>query len=325
MPTEYEIVTSKLLCYTGEGFTGKRFELDVPLLDWYKRFQQDSALTCTSWENFRDPRETTYTKYTDIQRNKEIFVDGILEEIETTGYDRRISPRWLHVLSRVLAPLRYPGHGLQMLASYIGQMAPSGRIVITAALQSADEMRRVQRIAYRVRQIQQLYSGFATDSKALWETDPLWQPLRIAIEKLLVCYDWAESFVGLNLVLKPLVDELFMNHFSDLALREGDYLLGRVFYSLNEDCRWHREWSQALTRMVIEDNSHNTGTIQSWIDKWHPVAARAMQAFAPVFGGKLEDAQMPPLEGVAQTLDEYYGDYLYSMGLQPSSSDTLLF
>jgi toluene monooxygenase system protein E len=325
MPTEYEIVTSKLLCYTGEGFTGKRFELDVPLLDWYKRFQQDSALTCTSWENFRDPRETTYTKYTDIQRSKEIFVDGILEEIETTGYDRRISPRWLHVLSRVLAPLRYPGHGLQMLASYIGQMAPSGRIVITAALQSADEMRRVQRIAYRVRQIQEFYPDFATDSKALWETDPLWQPLRIAIEKLLVCYDWAESFVGLNLVLKPLIDELFMNHFSDLALREGDYLLGQVFYSLNEDCRWHREWSQALTRMVIEDNSHNTGTIQSWIAKWHPVAARAMQAFAPLFGGKLQDAQMPPLEGVAQKLNQYYRDYLSSMGLQPSSSGTLLF
>jgi Methane/Phenol/Toluene Hydroxylase len=79
MPTEYKIVTSKLLCYTGEGFTGKRFELDVPLLAWYKRFQQDSPLTCSSWENFRDPRETTYTKYTEIQRDKEIFVDGILD------------------------------------------------------------------------------------------------------------------------------------------------------------------------------------------------------------------------------------------------------
>jgi toluene monooxygenase system protein E len=319
MPTEYEIVTSKLLSYTGEGFTCKRFELDVPLLDWYKRFQQDSPLTCASWDNFRDPRETTYTKYTDIQRDKEIFVDGILEEIETSGYDRQISPRWLHVLSRVVAPLRYPGHGLQMLASYIGQMAPSGRIVITAALQSADEMRRVQRIAYRVRQLQELYPGFATYSKARWETDPLWQPLRMAIEKLLVCYDWAESFVGLNLVLKPLVDELFMNHFSDLALREGDYLLGRVFYSLNEDCRWHREWSQALTRMVIQDNSHNTGTIQGWIDTWHPVAARALQAFAPLFEGKLQDAEMPPLEGVTQKMDKYYRDYLSSMALQPSS------
>jgi len=322
MPTEYEIVTSKLLCYTGEGFTGKRFELDVPLLDWYKRFQQDSPLICSSWENFRDPRETTYTKYTEIQRDKEIFVDGILEEIDSSGYDGRLSPRWLHVLSRVVAPLRYSGHGLQMLAAYVGQMAPSGRIVITATLQAGDEMRRVQRIAYRVRQLQLIYPGFASDNKARWQTDPLWQPLRMAIEKLLICYDWAEAFVALNLVLKPLIDELFMNHLSDLALREGDHLLGRILYSLNEDCRWHREWSQALTRMVFEDNSHNIGTIQGWIEKWHPVAARAAQAFAPLFEGKLEDAQMPPFEGVPQKLDKLYRGYLSDMGLHPSISGT---
>ena len=324
MPTEYEIVTSKLLCYTGEGFTGKRFELDVPLLDWYKRFQQESPLTCTSWENFRDPRETTYTKYTEIQRDKEIFVDGILDEIEASGYDGQLSPGWLHVLSRVVAPLRYPGHGLQMVAAYIGQMAPGGRIVITATLQAGDEMRRVQRIAYRVRQLQHFYPGFAADSKALWQTDPLWQPLRLAIEKLLICYDWAEAFVALNLVLKPLVDEVFMNHLSEVALLEGDYLLGQVFYSLNKDCKWHREWSQALTRMVIEDNSQNIGTIQGWIEKWHPLAASALQAFAPLFEGKLEDAPMPLLEGVARKLDNFYRDYLSGMGLQPSISGTLL-
>jgi len=323
MPTEYEIVPSKLLCYTGEGFTGKRFELDVPLQDWYKRFQQESPLTCSAWEKFRDPRETTYTKYTEIQRDKEIFVDGILEEIEASGYDGQLSPRWLHVLSRVVAPLRYPGHGLQMVAAYIGQMAPSGRIVITAALQAGDEMRRVQRIAYRVRQLQQLYRGFAADSKARWQTDTLWQPLRMAIEKLLICYDWAEAFIALNLVLKPLIDEMFMNCLSELALREGDYLLGQVFYSLNEDCRWHREWSQVLTRMVIEDESHNNVTIQGWIEKWHPVAVRALQAFVPLFDGKLEEAQMPPLEGVTQKIDKYYRDYLSSMGLQPSIPGSL--
>jgi toluene monooxygenase system protein E len=325
MPSEYEIVTSKLLCYTGEGFTGKRFELDVPLQDWYKRFQQDSPLTCTSWEKFRDPRETTYTRYTEIQRDKEIFVDGILEEIDSSAYDARLSLPWLHVLSRVVAPLRYPGHGLQMLAAYVGQMAPGGRIVITAALQAGDEMRRVQRIAYRVRQLQQLDRGFAIDSKELWQTDSLWQPLRFAVEKLLTCYDWAEAFVGLNLVLKPLIDELFMTHFSDLALREGDHLLGQIFYSLNEDCRWHQEWSRALTRMVMEDNSQNQSTIQAWIEKWYPVAGRAVQAFAPVFEGELESAPMARLAGVAQKLDKYYRDYLSAMGLQPSISRTPLF
>jgi hypothetical protein len=77
--------------------------------------------------------------------------------------------------------------------------------------------------------------------------------------------------------------------------------------------------------MVIEDNSHNSATIQGWIEKWHPVAARAVQAFAPLFDGKLGDAHMPPLEGVSEKLDKYYRDYLSSMGLQPSISATLLF
>lgn len=317
MPTEYEIVTSKLLCYTGEGFTGKRFELDVPLKDWYRRYQEESPLTCTSWEKFRDPRETTYTRYTEIQRDKEIFVDGILEEIEMSGYDGQLSPHWLHVLSNGIAPLRYPGHGLQMIASYIGQMAPSGRIVIAAALQSADEMRRVQRIAYRTRQLQHFYAGFAADSKTRWENDTLWQPLRIAVERLLVCYDWAECFVGLNLVLKPLIDELFMNYLSELALREGDHLLGQVFYSLNEDCRWHRDWSRALIQIAIEDNSQNKRVIQSWIEKWHPVAARAVCGFAPIFQGTWTDVAMAPLEGVVEKLDTHYRDYIVSMGLQP--------
>ena len=71
------VVCEAVVVRDGEGFTGKRFELDVPLKAWYRRYQQESPLVCTSWEKFRDPRETTYTKYTDLQRGKEIFVFAI--------------------------------------------------------------------------------------------------------------------------------------------------------------------------------------------------------------------------------------------------------
>jgi toluene monooxygenase system protein E len=319
MPTEYEIVTSKLLCYTGEGFTGKRFELDVPLKDWYRRYQEESPLVCSSWEKFRDPRETTYTKYTDLQRRKEIFVDGILNEIELTGYDAYLRPAWLHIFPRVVAPFRYPGHGFQMIASYIGQMAPSGRITIAAALQSADEMRRIQRIAYRIRQLQQIYPAFADDSRSLWQADSMWQPLREVVERLLVTYDWAESFVGLNLVLKPLIDELFMNCLSDLAVCEDDYLLGQIFYSLNEDCQWHRQWSESLVRMAIEDNVRNRGTIQGWLNQWYPLAARAVQAFASLLENTSARSRTPLPQPVGEELDRYYRDYLGSMSLELAS------
>lgn len=316
MPSEYEIVTSKLLCYTGEGFTGKRFEIDVPLKDWYRRYQEESPLVCSSWEKFHDPRETTYTKYTRLQRDKEIFVDGILEEIECTGYDAHLRPEWLRTFARLVAPLRYPGHGFQMIASYIAQMAPSGRIAITGALQSADEMRRIQRIAYRIRQLQNIYPGFASDGRTLWQTDEIWQPLREAVEKLLVAYDWAESFVGLNLVLKPLIDELFMKHLSDLALRQDDYLLGQILFSLNEDCQWHRQWSQALVRMAIEDNSRNKGTIQDWIHRWYPLVTRAVYPFTRFLENDLGQANVAALQPVSETIDGDYRDYLRSMSLE---------
>ena len=313
MPDEYEIVTSKLLCYTGEGFTGKRFEVDVPLKQWYRQYQQESPFSCSSWEKFRDPRETTYTKYTQLQREKEVFVDGILDEIDVKGYDKEISPTWLPALSRLVAPLRYPGHGFQMLAAYVGQTAPSGRIAITAALQAGDEMRRVQRIAYRVRQLQLAFPGFADDSKRLWQNDPAWQPLRETIEKLLTAYDWGESFAGLNLVLKPLVDQLFMKHLSDLALERGDYLLGQIFFSLDEDCQWHRQWSQALVRMAIEDDARNLEVLQGWVNKWYGLAASAMEALAAVWENELPNRAR---ESVSRQVTRYSGQYLESMTLR---------
>jgi hypothetical protein len=180
-------------------------------------------------------------------------------------------------------------------------------------------MRRIQRIAYRVRQLQQIYPGFAADSRTLWQTDSMWQPLREVLEKLLIAYDWAESFVGLNLVLKPLVDEFFMKYLSDLALGEDDYLLGQIFYSLNEDCQWHRQWSESLVRMAIADHAHNRDQIQAWINRWYPLATRAVHAFASLFEDTLKQTKTPPLERTEPAINCYYRDYLGSMKLEIGS------
>src|ERR1700691_2497240 len=64
-----------------------------------------------------------------------------------------------------------------------------------------------------------------------------------------------------------MIDELFLKYMSDLALGQDDHLVGQVFYSLNEDCQRHRQWSQALTRTAIEDTTANHEVIQAWIDK----------------------------------------------------------
>src|SRR5262249_22918993 len=216
---------------------------------------------------------------------REMVVDGILEEIEATGYDRTLSARWAGWLEALVAPFRYRGHAFMMIAAYIAQMAPGGRIAVAATFQCGDEARRVERLAYRIRQLQLTFPGFASDSKSHWEREPRWQPLRECVERLLTTYDWGESFVALNLVLKPMIDELFMKHTSDLALGHNDHLLGRAFYSLNEDCQWHREWSRALVQAAIKDSPSNIDVIQTWIGKWRPRAMQAIDALSPLFEG----------------------------------------
>jgi toluene monooxygenase system protein E len=278
IPSDYEVATSRLLYYPGRGF-----EVNTPLQRWYQTFQQGSAFRCSDWEKFQDPRQTTYASYTELQASKEAYVDGLLESIDASDYDKKLSPVWIRILEKILPPLRYPCHGLQMASAYVAHMAPSGRIVAAGLFQAADEMRRVQRLAYRMRQIQAACPDFGRDSRSLWEKDPLWQPLREVLEKLLATYDWGEAFAGLNLALKPLVDEFFMVHIGRLAQEQGDPVLGQIFLSLNEDGQWHRRWAQALALTAIQDTPANGAVLQEWVEKWRAPALKAVKSFAPLF------------------------------------------
>ena len=276
-PTDYDIATSRLHYWTARGF-----EVKAPVSEWYERYQRGSDLRCRDWEQWGDPRQTTYTTYTTMQRTREAFVSGLLESI-SDDYDRDLSPQWVAVLDRVLAPLRYPGHGLQMVAAYIGQMAPSTRITIAATFQAADEMRRVQRLAYRMRQLQVTHPEFGSKARQTWQDDPIWQPLREIIETLLVTWDWGEALVALQFVLKPAFDELFMTQFGRLARAAGDDVLDRMFFSLNEDCGWHRAWSGSLLLTAIRDTPESIPAVERWIETWVPRVSRAIAAFHPIF------------------------------------------
>jgi toluene monooxygenase system protein E len=296
-PTEYDVATSRLHYWAGRGF-----EVKVPLDEWYARHQRGSPLSCTDWERFSDPRATTYTTYTAIQHARETFVEGLLESLDD-DYDRRLSPPWLAVLDRVLAPLRYPVHGLQMAAAYVGHLAPASRITIAAAFQAADEVRRTQRLAYRMRQLQETYPAFGHDARARWQDDPPWQPLREALERLLVTWDWGEALVALQLVVKPAFDELFMTQLGRLARASGDDVLERMLFSLDADCRWHRQWSAALVSAAVRDTPGNASHVETWIARWTPRAIPALAAFRPVFENLELPASVPSFEAVIEDVE----------------------
>jgi toluene monooxygenase system protein E len=283
VPSEYEVVSTNL-----HYSYPHRFELPAgnAIVDWYERHREGSAFSARDWEMFADPRRTTYRDYNTLQDARENVIDGLLGEIDATGYDDDLVDDWVAFLNRSYAPLRFPTHGLQMLASYIAQMAPASRITNCASFQAGDELRRQQRIAYRTAQIADHRDGIDISAhRRLWEEADVFQPLRELIERALVCYDWGESFVATNLVIKPCVDRLINQELAGtMASANGDFMLRNIHFSLDEDARWHRDWSATLTRMAFQDTPTNRDVIAKWIAKWEPLAARAVQALAQVAG-----------------------------------------
>jgi toluene monooxygenase system protein E len=282
IPTEYELMSTDL-----HYNYPRRFELPAgnPVVDWYYRNREGSALQARDWDQFADPRRTTYRIYTQLQDGREDVVDGLLREIDETEYDARLDDEWVRFLDRWYSPLRFPVHGLQMLAAYVAQMAPSSRITNCASFQMGDEMRRVQRIAYRTVQLAgpPFDDEAAARQRAAWEEAAAFQPLRELIERALVAYDWGESFIVTNAVIKPRIDRLVNQDIAGtLATANGDPILTSIHFSLDEDAHWHREWTAALIRRIVDDNTANAEVVSGWIEKWSPLASEALDAFADV-------------------------------------------
>lgn len=272
VPSAYEIATTRLLYYTERGF-----ELPTPIAAWYARHQRGSRLR-GQWQTFADPRATTYASYVAGQNERETFADQIARSIEETGYDRELDPRWLDVASAVVPVLRYPCHGLHMLASYVGQLAPEGRLVVACAFQAMDEMRRIERLARRMRQLMEVRPGLGASARLTWEHDGAWQPLRRVLERLLTTYDFGEASVAALLVLKPAFDALFMRGFARLAAERGDRLLFELFASLDRDCRWHEAWADAFVDAALVEEPQNAAVIREWIAEAWPATRGALAA-----------------------------------------------
>jgi toluene monooxygenase system protein E len=278
-PGDYEIATTDLLYYPAKG----GFEVDVPLQGWYRIHQRESPLGLATDDRFADPRRTTYASYVAMQRDRETAVDGVLETMEKTGYDASLTPAWLDALELVLPVLRFPGHALSMLAAYVGQMSASGRVVVCAAMQAADEVRRVQRLAYRMVALRKTRPGFGARARETWERDPRWQPLRELLERALTTWDANEALVALCLCIKPPFDELFGVHWPALAKSAGDPLLVPIAASFHDDALWHRAWSSALVASLVGDDAAKREAVAGWVETWSPRAIAAMSALDGLF------------------------------------------
>lgn len=274
-PNDYEIVTHGMNHTVGA--TPLEMGPEVHGNRWLLEHRDGIALKAGKLDVFRDPDRMTYRKYTQAMDEQETYIDGLLQHYgEVQHSDRDLSPAVLELLADAMTPARYLGHGLQMISAYVQQLAHSSYLANCAAFQTADQLRRVQRVAYRTRQLADAYPhrGFGAVERRRWEGDADWQPTREAIERLLLAFDWDQAFVGLNLVVKPVVDELFLKAFADLAREHGDELDALIAENLYLDAQRSRRWTVDACKALVEADGANAGVLRERLAQWRPHGER---------------------------------------------------
>ena len=278
IPDEYDIVSSRLLYHAEKGL-----ETDLPLGGWQKKFQTSSPLKCTHWDDFDDPARLTYFTYVERQRESEHFIARLFESLEAEDMNKP-SPAGIELqCARAMDVLRFACHGLQMLAAYVGHLAPSGKLVIMLSFQAANESRRLQTNAYRLALLRK-YRAYAPRGKNDWEKAPDWQPLRKYLEHALCTFDWAQAFAVSNLVLKPLLDDVFMYEMTAQFSRTGEALMAEIFKALQKDCEWQRNWTTAFVNFVSASQAQNRVILQNWLNEGLKPAMEALEPLVKYAG-----------------------------------------
>jgi toluene monooxygenase system protein E len=279
-PSEYEIVSTRLHYHDRDSNAPYEQDPNTFMNEWYKKNTYGSALKHSDWNAFRDPDEIVYRTYNMMQDGQETYVYGLLEQFSKREHDKNLASGWLGTLGLRYTPTRYLFHTLQMASAYFAQVAPASTITICGFFQMADSLRWLTHTAYRTKELQVAHpeKGFTEKERQFWEGESIWQGYRELMEKVLITWDWGEAFVALNLVAKPAIEEGILRNLSNSARHNGDELLAMLCDAQMIDAMRHRRWSEALVKMALEEQS-NHAVIQGWINKWEPLADRAIDAY----------------------------------------------
>jgi hypothetical protein len=306
-PSEYEIVTHKM----NHTLRDTPLELgpDSPGNLWLLRHRDSVTLRVQDWNAFRDPDQFTYRKYVTCQDKSETYLDAVIQEFARIGRAES-GPEFLQTC---LTPTRYLAHGLQMMSAYLQQLAPSSYVGNCAAFQTGDQLRRVQRVAYRTKQLDRAYPErlFGKTERIAWEQLPEWQGLRKGIERLLVTFDWDDVFVGLNLVVKPLADELTLRQFAIVARHLNAELDALVADNLFLDAERSHRWSAALTRFAIAEDA--------LVAKWRPLADEIVETGSRLLGSF--SSGLNSADQIAAAATGAWQTFLHGAGLQTESAE----
>lgn len=259
------------------------------------------------WYALKDPRQYFYGAYVNARARQQDTMEKNLEFVEKRGLLAALPADARERLIVGVVPLRHVEWAANMNNAAITAYGFGSAITQAAMFHTMDRLGIAQ---YLTRIGLLVGDKEAVDrAKAAWLEDMAWQPLRHALEDLLVRDDWFELHVAQNLVLDGLLYPLVYQQFDQVRSASlpafslvTDFMTG-----------WYGEsarWVDATVKTAAQESPENAAVIAEFAYGWLERFTHALRPLA----ARLFDADAET--ELAQAADAL-GKRLASLGLAP--------
>jgi len=259
-------------------------------------FEQSSTrLVHPDWFEYRDPSSLWQRTYMRQQAVEERAVASLLESARSYGYFADLDGFWAReILARYHQGYGFLEWGLFLALNRAVRLALSDTLTMMITFTAVDRLRHQQAIALFGLELEQELGGIPEGlGREAWLCDPVYQPARRVVERLMAAEDWCEIVVVCGLLIDPLLSMLAGRHFfRRFASVNGDAVTPAIAITAERDRLRYLRAVRGLVEMVTSDTDRagaavpaaaNREILQDWIDLWGPPVLAAVDAFLPVF------------------------------------------
>jgi phenol hydroxylase P1 protein len=262
-----------------------------------------TRVTMQDWYALKDPRQFFYGSYVNARARQQETMEKNVEFVDKRGLLSTLPAAVRELLTTGVVPLRHVEWAANMSNASITAYGFGSAITQAAMYHTMDRLA----IAQYLTRIGLLIGDkeAVIQAKTAWLEDMAWQPLRHAVEDLMVRDDWFELHVAQNLVLDGLLYPLVYQQF-DARLSSANPAFSLVTEFMTA---WHAEtarWVDATVKTAAQESAQNAAVIgelaYGWLDRFSqalgPLAHKLFEADADAELARAVDALGKRLGGI---------------------------
>lgn len=247
-----------------------------------------TALRSADWHQYRSVDEEWerphYQRQSSIEKMLQLAINGARSQNAIAHFDKG----WVTILEHHVSASKHAEYGLGLALMTAQRDGMTQMINNTILTNASYKLRYAQDLTLYLADIGLDLEKFdQTQGKEHWVNDPLWQGTRKLVETVMASGDHLEQYFAINIIIEPLVLELFRSGFvMQTAALHGDFVTPTVVSAAESDFERNRANAIELFSLLGQDarfSEHNLTTMGNWAKHYSSLAIQAAHELQPIW------------------------------------------